>query len=195
MIPLEEPFTKIQHWLEEASQHPHIKEPTAMSVATVDSDGMPSVRTLLLKGLDVRGLQFYTNSESRKGHELQANPKTCINFYWMPLGRQIRARGRVEKVTEAESDAYFRSRRRGSQIGAWASEQSRPLENYAVLEKRVAAFEAQFEGKEVPRPPHWYGWRLIPQEIEFWQERDFRLHHREYYTRQDDGWQKTPLYP
>lgn len=195
MIPLKEPFERIAEWLEEAKQHPELKEPTAMSVATADAAGMPSVRTLLLKGLDSRGLEFYTNNESRKGHELQANPQVCINFYWMPLGRQIRARGKVERVTEAESDAYFASRRRGSQIGAWASDQSRPLDAYRTLEERVAELERKYSGQSVPRPPHWYGWRLVPDEIEFWQEGEFRLHRREYYTRQGEGWKKIMLYP
>lgn len=195
MIPLQEPFDRITHWVEEAKQHPQIAEPTAMSVATVDAEGMPSVRTLLLKGLDIRGLEFYTNNQSRKGQELQANPKVCINFYWMPLGRQIRVRGPVTPVSTAESDAYFASRRRGSQIGAWASDQSRPVESHEILMQRVAEYEKRFEGKEVPRPPHWYGWRLNPQEIEFWQEGEFRLHHREYYHRSGEGWEKVLLYP
>lgn len=195
MIPLKEPFERIANWVEEAKQHPQITEPTAMSVATVDAEGMPSVRTLLLKGLDTRGLEFYTNNDSRKGQELKANPRVCINFYWMPLGRQIRARGAVAPVSAAESDAYFASRRRGSQIGAWASDQSRPVENHETLMQRVAEYEKRFEGKEVMRPPHWYGWRLNPQEIEFWQEGEFRLHHREYYRRSGEGWEKVLLYP
>jgi pyridoxamine 5'-phosphate oxidase len=195
LISLEEPFERMADWLEEAKQHPQLTEPTAMSLATADATGMPSVRIILLKGLDGRGLVFYTNSESQKGEELHANPQACINFYWMPLGRQIRASGQVERVSDAEADAYFASRRRGSQIGAWASDQSRVLESEAVLAQKITAVEQRYEGEDVPRPPHWYGWRLIPQQIELWQEGEFRIHHRERYQRRGEGWSKELLYP
>jgi pyridoxamine 5'-phosphate oxidase len=193
--PLTEPFDRIAEWLEEAKLHPQIKEPTAMSLATANAQARPSVRTVLLKGLDARGLTFFTNSTSQKGEELHQNPQACLNFYWMPLLRQIRATGRVEKVSEAESDAYFASRRRGSQIGSWASLQSQKLESPALLQQRIAEYEQHYEGKEVLRPPHWYGWRVIPDEVEFWQEGEYRLHHRERYCRVGEGWAKEWLYP
>lgn len=189
------PFKQIEEWLEEAKRHPQIAEPTAFALATANKQGQPSLRILLLKGLDERGLTFFTNSESQKGSELRENPQACINFYWMPLGRQIRATGKVEPVSAEESNIYFASRRRGSQIGAWASDQSRPLDDCTTLEKRVAELEKQYEGKEIPRPPHWYGWRLIPDSIEFWQEGEFRLHHREVYLREGAGWRKELRYP
>ncbi len=195
LIAHSEPFKRITEWMAEAAQHPHIHEPTAISLATATAQGKPSLRTVLLKGVDDRSLIFYTNSESRKGEQLRENPQACLNFYWMPLQKQIRASGRVEPVTVQESDDYFASRRRGSQIGAWASAQSRSLDAPETLAQKVAEFEQKFEGAKVPRPLHWYGWRLMPEEIEFWQEKEFRLHHRERYTRMGDGWQMGLLYP
>lgn len=194
-IPLEEPFDRIGQWLDEAKQHTQISEPTAMGLATVNHHGQPSLRTILLKGLDARGLTFFTNSESQKGEELIENPKACLNFYWMPLGRQIRATGRVEAVSEEESDQYFASRRWGSRIASMASDQSRPLAKYQDYLDRVAALEKEYEGKEPPRPKHWYGWRVVPHEIEFWQEREFRMHHREIYIREGEGWRTELRYP
>jgi pyridoxamine 5'-phosphate oxidase len=194
-IALEIPFDRIVQWLEEAKQQPQISEPTAIGLATANKSGQPSLRMVLLKGLDARGLTFFTNSESQKGGELQENPQACLNFYWMPLGRQIRCTGRVEPVSEQESDKYFASRRWGSRIASMASDQSRPLAQYKDYLDRVAALEKEYEGKEPPRPKHWYGWRLIPQEIEFWQEREFRMHHRELYMREGEGWRSELRYP
>ncbi len=195
MEPLSEPIKRISEWVEEAKQLPELKEPTAMSLATADKNGMPSLRVVLMRGLDERGLVFFTNSESQKGRELRENPQACINFYWMPLGRQIRASGKVEKVSEAESDAYFAQRRRGSQIASMASDQSRPLESFQHYLDRVAALEKEYEGRDAVRPPHWHGWRVIPDRIEFWQEGDYRMHYREVYIRQEKGWKKELLYP
>lgn len=190
------PFRRMQQWLDEAAAHPAISEPSAMLLATATADGLPSVRAVLLKGLDERGLAFYTHDGSRKGRELAENPQAAICFYWMPLGRQLRAQGRVEPVGAAEADAYFASRRRESRIGAWASEQSRPLESRAALQTRIAEYETKFAGQDVPRPPYWNGWRLVPDHFEFWQEGDFRLHTRETYTRTTrGGWERGLLYP
>lgn len=195
MQPFYEPFARITDWIEAAKNHPQITEPTAMSLATADARGMPSLRVVLMRGLDARGLVFFTNRESRKGCELKENPQACLNFYWMPLGRQIRVSGKVERVSDAESDAYFASRRRGSRIASMASDQSRPLAEYQHYLDRVAALEKEWEGKEPPRPPHWHGWRVIPEQIEFWQEGEFRMHHRELYSRAGEGWRTGLLYP
>ncbi|MBY0408452.1 MAG: pyridoxamine 5'-phosphate oxidase [Rickettsiales bacterium] len=191
-----DPIARFSAWMEEAKSHPGISEPTAMTVATVDGEGKPSARILLLKGHDARGFTFYTNSESRKGEELKHNPHVALCFYWMPLQRQVRIEGSVTKVEGEEADAYFASRRRESRIGAWASQQSRPLENREVFMQALAEQTKRFEGKDVPRPAHWYGWRLAPERMEFWQEVEFRLHDRDVYTRNAEGdWNLGKLYP
>jgi len=191
------PVERLQVWLAEAAEHPEIKEPTAMALATASADAMPSVRIVLLKEWDARGATFFTNNESQKGRELIENPQASLCFHWMPLQRQVRLSGKVVQVTAEESDAYFASRSRGSQIGAWASLQSRPLESREILVDRIAAVEARYEGREVPRPAYWGGWRLMPQRIEFWQEREFRLHEREVHYRDplSGQWQHQWLNP
>lgn len=186
---------KIEEWLADAKAHPHINEPTAMTVATADANNFPSARTVLLKGLDEKGAVFYTNGTSQKGQELAINPQASLLFYWMPLKRQIRISGAVTIVSDAESDAYFASRRRGSQIGAWASDQSSPLASYESLMQRTKEFEAKFEGKDVPRPEYWHGWRVALSRVEFWNEGDFRLHERETFTREGNDWKRELLNP
>ncbi|MDX2072991.1 MAG: pyridoxamine 5'-phosphate oxidase [Alphaproteobacteria bacterium] len=190
-----EPFAQFSEWLEAAKACKEISEPTAMALATATKDAIPSVRIVLLKGIDERGFVFYTNMASRKSRELIQNPMASVCFHWMPLSRQVRVGGIVERVSDAEADAYFASRPRESQIGAWASQQSEPLASHAALEQAVKEVEKRFEGKEVLRPPHWSGWRLIPQEMEFWQQGKFRLHHREVFIRTKDGWDQQLLYP
>jgi pyridoxamine 5'-phosphate oxidase len=170
-------------------------DPDAMALATVGADGMPDVRMVLLKGADARGFVFYTNTQSTKGVQLGANAKAALAFHWKSIGRQIRMRGSVEPVSEAEADSYFASRARDSQIGAWASQQSRPLESEDALERAVAAQTSKYAGTSVPRPPHWSGYRLVPTTIEFWEQRPFRLHRRRLFTRDGGGWKETRLYP
>jgi pyridoxamine 5'-phosphate oxidase len=172
-----------------------LPEPTAMSLATVGSDGQPSVRIVLLKGVDDRGFVFYTNFESRKGRELLAHPLAALCFHWQPLERQVRIEGRAEPVSPEEADAYFATRARLSQIGAWASLQSRPLESDAELEARVREVEERFAGCAVTRPPYWSGFRVRPERIEFWRNRDFRLHERLLYEREGDSWRVRHLFP
>lgn len=190
----EDPLALFQEWMKEArASEPN--DSNAMSVATVDDQGLPDVRMVLLKGVDERGFVFYTNAESAKGVQLSAHPKAALGFHWKSLRRQVRVRGSVSRVTEAESDAYFSSRARGSQIGAWASDQSRPVESQEFLEARVRDVEEEYAGQDVPRPPHWFGWRVEPQIIEFWRDRPFRLHDRLLFTKTGDGWARSRLYP
>lgn len=191
---VDDPFALFRAWLAEAeASEPDVAN--AMAVATVGSDGVPSARILLLKGLDERGFVFYSNVESRKGRELTANAVAALCFHWKSTRRQVRVEGPVERVSDAEADAYFASRPRGSQIGAWASRQSEPLDSRSALEARVAAVEAQHAGHDVPRPPFWSGWRLVPTRIEFWRDGAFRLHDRIAYGRVGDTWTTERLFP
>jgi pyridoxamine 5'-phosphate oxidase len=190
----DDPHALFEEWLAEARlSEPN--DPTAMAVATADADGRPSVRMILLKGHDGRGFVFYTNLDSRKGEELAANPRAALLFHWKSLRRQVRVEGKTERVSDAEADAYFASRARESQLGAWASDQSRPLDRRETFEARYQAMLARFEGGEVPRPPRWAGWRVVPERIEFWSDRAFRLHERRLFTRAGDGWTEGLLYP
>ena len=172
-----------------------VPEPNAMSLATIDGNGQPSVRIVLLKGIDERGFVFYTNYEGRKGRELLAQPKAALCFYWAPLDTQIRIEGSVTEVADSEADAYFATRERRSQIGAWASRQSRPIETPGSLDERVAEYEKKFAGRDVPRPEFWSGFRVVPERIEFWKGKPNRLHERHLYTRNRDGWRIETLYP
>ncbi|ODA67323.1 Pyridoxine/pyridoxamine 5'-phosphate oxidase [Methyloligella halotolerans] len=192
----EDPFALFARWLEEAHAH-EPPEANAMALATADGSGLPNVRMVLLKDLSPEGLVFYTNSESVKGDELAGNPKAAICFHWKALGRQIRARGRVELTTPEEADHYFGTRARESRIGAWASQQSRPLPSREVLEEAVKTRESEFGDGPVPRPPHWLGYRIVPLEIEFWLSRDFRLHDRMVFRRESPQheWKRERLYP
>jgi pyridoxamine 5'-phosphate oxidase len=189
-----DPFALFAAWLRDAERS-EPADPNAMALATVDAAGLPDVRMVLLKGFAADGFVFYTNLESAKGRELAANPGAALCFYWKSLNRQVRVRGPVMAVTAAEADAYFATRARTSRIGAWASRQSAPLESRLALEKAVAVYTARFGLGEVPRPPHWSGFRLAPVEIEFWQAGAFRLHDRLRFTRAGEGWDKARLYP
>lgn len=190
-----DPFALFSEWLAEATAS-EPNDPNAMALATVDAGGLPDNRMVLLKGVDAEGFVFYTNLESAKGHELASNPKAALLFHWKSLRRQVRIRGPVEPVDAAEADAYFATRPRLSRIGAWASKQSAPLESRFALEKAVARYTAKFAAGTVPRPPHWSGFRVIPQEMEFWRDGAFRLHERMRFTRPDGGgWTKVGLYP
>ena len=192
----DEPLRLWHAWFDEAVKS-EPRDPNAMSLATVDPDGMPDVRTVLLKGIDERGFVFYTNTESQKGRELAANPKAGLLFHWKSLNRQVRVRGPVERVTPQEADAYFATRPKQAQIGAWASQQSRPLESRLAFEKAVALYAAKYAISTVPRPPHWSGYRVVPISIEFWHDRPFRLHDRVEFRRDALGapWSKTRMYP
>ena len=189
-----DPFEIFDVWLREA-EAAEPNDPNALSLATVGEDGMPSARMVLLKGHDARGFVFYTNYESRKGEQLLAHPKAAMLFHWKSLRRQVRIEGEVEQVSAGEADDYFASRPKQSQIGAWASEQSRPLKGRFELEKRVALFGARYAVGQVPRPPHWSGFRVIPRLIEFWQDGAFRLHDRLVYKRSEGGWTTERLFP
>ena len=192
--PPDDPLGLFASWLEQAeAQEPN--DPDAMALATVGADGMPSLRMVLLKGFDQAGFVFYTNLESRKGEQLMAQPKAALLCHWKSLRRQVRVEGPVSRVGDEEADAYFASRAKQSQIGAWASRQSRPLVGRFELEKRVAQFAAKYALGEVPRPPHWSGFRVAPQRIEFWQDGAFRLHDRLVYLRDGEGWRTERLYP
>ena len=170
-------------------------DPEAMALATADAQGRPSVRMVLLKGHDERGFAFYTNSESRKGGEIAANPRAALLFHWKTLRRQVRVEGRIEPASDAEADAYFATRSRDARLGAWASDQSRPLESRAAFEARYARAVAEHEGRDVARPDYWGGYRLVPDRIEFWTDRPHRLHERRLFTLGEDGWSEGLLYP
>lgn len=190
-----EPMALFADWLADAGKTEPC-DPNAMCLSTLGPDGKISSRIVLLKDSSPRGFIFYTNMESRKGAALAANPVAALNFYWKSLGRQIRIEGNVEKLSAAESDAYFATRPHGSRIGAWASEQSRPLESRAALQERVKTFEEKFKDlQDIPRPPHWGGYIVIPERIEFWHEGAFRLHTRVVYQRSANGWDKQMLFP
>ena len=197
LAPIAEPFLLFQDLLDQAKAvgAPALPEPTAFALGTVSADGQPSVRIVLLKAVDERGFVFYTNHESRKGTELLAHPKAAMCFHWQPLERQVRVEGTTRALSSEEADAYFASRARGSQLGAWASLQSRPIATPGDLEARVAEMEARFAGASVPRPPHWSGFRLVPQRIEFWHNMPSRLHRRDVYLREPEGWRQETLYP
>jgi len=189
-----DPLALFSQWLREALKA-EPNDANAMTLATIDDDGLPDARMVLLKGVDDAGFTFFTNFESAKGRELIATPKAALLFHWKSLRRQVRVRGLVTEVSAEEADAYFASRPRDSRIGAWASDQSRPLEGRFALEKRVAEYALKFGLGEVPRPPHWSGFRVTPTEIEFWKDGAFRLHDRLLYRREGDGWGTTRLYP
>ena len=191
-----EPFRLFAEWFADAEKS-EPNDPNAMALATVDPDGLPDVRMVLLKGVDDGGFVFYTNTESAKGQELAATPKAALVMHWKSLRRQVRARGPVERVSDAEADAYFATRARLSQLGAWASRQSRPLEGRFALEAAVATVTAKYALGTVPRPPHWTGFRIKPVQIEFWHDRPFRLHDRVVFRRPEPGadWTRTRLYP
>jgi pyridoxamine 5'-phosphate oxidase len=190
-----EPFALFAAWLAEATKS-EPNDPNAMALATVDADGLPDVRMVLLKGFDTDGFVFYSHIASAKGRELTANPKAALLFHWKSLRRQVRVRGAVTPVSEAEADDYFATRPKQSQLGAWASKQSQPLESRMAFEKAIALTAARYGLGQVPRPPGWSGWRIAPQAIEFWHDRPFRLHDRILFERgADAAWDKTRLYP
>ena len=189
-----DPVEQFRRWFD-AALAADLHEPNAMTVATATPEGRPSARVVLLKGFDERGFVFYTNYEGRKGRELDENPRAALLFYWGELERQVRIEGTVSRVSEEEADTYYASRPRGSRLGAWASEQSRVVEGREVLEGRIGDLEAEYEGREVPRPPFWGGYRVGPEVVEFWQGRENRLHDRIAYHRQGAGWEIRRLQP
>lgn len=190
-----DPIAQLQAWIDAAYATPGVIEANAMCVATVDADGQPSARMVLLRGLDARGLIFYTSYDSRKGHEISANAHVAVTFYWPILHRQVRVQGTVSKLSEDESDSYFDSRPRGHQLGAWASEQSEPVDSRATLTERMEHFEQRFEGEPVPRPHSWGGYLIAPVQFEFWQGRDNRMHDRIEYERLARTWTTRRLQP
>ena len=189
-----EPYGLFAEWLE-AAKAGEPNDANAMTLATIDAEGMPDARIVLLKDVDGRGFTFFSNQESAKGEQLWAHPSAALVFHWKSLRRQVRVRGVVEQVSVAEADTYFASRARESRIGAWASDQSRPLASRAMLEARVAEKTASFDGQEVLRPDRWTGWRVVPQQIEFWRDRAFRLHDRLRFDREGEAWRRTRLWP
>ena len=189
-----DPFALFAEWME-AARASEPNDPDAMAFATADGDGRPSVRMVLMRRHGPEGFGFFTNLESRKASELIANPFGALAIHWKSIRKQVRAEGKVVRVSDAEADAYFASRSRDSRIGSWASDQSQPLESRDLFERRVAEAQARFEGAEVPRPPHWSGFRLVPDKIEFWEDRAFRLHERRLFTRNASGWTEGLLYP
>ena len=194
LLPDADPLALFETWLREALKS-EPNDANAMTLATVDAEGMPNSRMVLLKGVDAGGLVFYTNTQSAKGQELAANPKAALSFHWKSLRRSVRVRGDVEPVSDAEADAYFATRARPAQIGAWASDQSRELPDRFALEKRVAEVGLRFGLGKVTRPPHWSGYRVKPRTIEFWRDRPFRLHERLVFVRAEGGWVAKRLYP
>lgn len=189
-----DPLALFSRWLADATAS-EPNDPNAMALATADAGGVPDVRMVLLKAADLRGFSFYSNAESAKGRQLAANPRAALVFHWKTLRRQVRVRGRVEEVEAAEADAYFATRAREARIGAWASEQSRPLESSAALELKIKGQTERFDGIEPPRPPHWSAWRIVPNAFEFWRDRPFRLHDRLTFTREGGGWRTGRLQP
>ena len=192
---LEDPIAQFDEWFREAREESGLQLPEAACLSTVDPDGYPEGRMVLLKGFDVRGFVFYTNLNSRKAESLRHAPRAALTFYWEPLRRQVRIQGDVEEVEEEDADAYFASRPRGRQLGAWASDQSAPVPDRETLEDRFQEAEDRFQGGEIPRPAHWGGLRIRPRVIEFWQEGPARLHDRFRYERDDGGWSRTRLCP
>ncbi len=189
-----DPYALFATWFAEAGRT-EINDPNAMILATCTPDGFPSARVVLMKDYDAQGFVFYTNKESRKGDELRENGRAALLFYWKSLHRQVRVEGAVEHVTDDEADAYYQTRARISRLGAWASIQSRPLPDRADLERRVAEVDARYPGEAVPRPPHWSGFRVVPQRFEFWQDMPFRLHDRTIFTPAGTGWTTSKIYP
>jgi pyridoxamine 5'-phosphate oxidase len=189
-----DPFTLFDEWFAEAREK-ELNDPNAMALATASEDGQPHVRMVLLKGHGAAGFVFYTNEESDKGEQLRENPRAALLFHWKTLRRQVRVEGSVERVAADQADAYFASRSRDSQLGAWASDQSRPLDMRMTFESRFDELSRRFEGQDVPRPPHWGGYRVIPDRIEFWSDRPHRLHERRLFARDGDAWTEGLLYP
>ena len=197
-IPFNVPFEIFANWMDQARKSPDITEPNAMCLATIGDNNQPSARMILLKKFDENGFCFFTNLTSRKGRELASNQNVALCFYWMPLGLQVRIEGRVQEVSAKEADDYFASRRRDSQVGAWASKQSSTMKDWQEFEGRIAQIRENFANQELPRPPFWSGFRVVPKLIEFWQEGEFRIHKREVYVRDledDNFWLLSKLYP
>ena len=191
---MNDPFALFEEWFA-AARASEVNDPEAMALATADSSGQPSVRMVLLKGHGPNGFVFYTNEQSAKGEQLSDNPNAALLFHWKSLRRQVRVEGSVARVSDEEADAYFGSRARDSQLGAWASDQSRPLNDRDTFEQRFEDVKRRFDGQDVPRPSHWGGYRVVPERIEFWMDRPHRLHERRYFTRMGDGWTEGLLYP
>jgi pyridoxamine 5'-phosphate oxidase len=189
-----DPLALFDEWLAEA-RAAEVNDPEAMALATAGADGQPSARMVLLKGHGPDGFVFYTNEQSAKGGQLAENPRAALLFHWKALRRQVRVEGRVERVPDEQADAYFATRARDSQLGAWASDQSRPLDSRETFEGRFEQVKQRYEGMDVPRPPHWRGYRVIPERIEFWTDRPYRLHERRLFTKTESGWNEGLLYP
>jgi pyridoxamine 5'-phosphate oxidase len=189
-----DPLALFDEWLAEA-RDAEVNDPEAMALATAGADGQPSVRMVLLKGHGPDGFLFYTNEQSAKGDQLRENPRAALLFHWKTLRRQVRVEGTLDRVPDEQADAYFATRARNSQLGAWASDQSRPLDSRQTFEQRFEQMKQRYEGRDVPRPPHWRGYRVIPERIEFWTDRPHRLHERRLFTRQNGAWTEGLLYP